>query len=504
MFSVRIHSLDDPGSAPLRSSSDLIDDCVGDPQEAVGTSWSSKPNPKVQLLRGIVHLYRTLSPPLSTSSSSSSTTPQVSSESTLPPVRGTLILILAVPCHVSLEDLFQFCGSIDRSSIIQVIRNDAFEDRYSVLVKFDDQNSTDQFYLDANGWRFSAEGEVCHLLFINSVEFTDHMKIAGTPPSGSTELPTCPVCIERLDQDISGIIATTCDHSFQCSCISKWVNSSCSVCHFCQKHSDKPTCSICGTPENLWICVICGFVGCGRYEEGHGIRHWKDTQHCYSLDMETQRVWDYVGDNYVHRLNQSRSDNKLAKLNSNSRLSGKKCIHCGCSDDVGISEAILSSKVQMIVDEYEHLLASQLESQKQYYEAIVQKEKENKKKYIADAIEKAVSLKLQDMQHNIHDVTKEKKVAADINANLMKNQKLWQEKIKEIEERERTTLRIKDENIRDLEDQIRDYMVFIKAKEALKVAEADDIRGGTVLPVPLLQASSAKTKRSSKINRRQK
>lgn len=47
-------------------------------------------------------------------------------------------------------------------------------------------------------------------------------------------------------------------------------------------------------------------------------------------------------------------------------------------------------------------------------------------------------------------------------------------------------------------------MVFIKAKETLKVAEADDIRGGTILPVPLPQASSAKTKRSSKTNRRQK
>lgn len=84
MFSVRIHSLDDPGSAPLLSPSDLVDDCVGDSQKAAGTSRSTKPNPKVQLLRGIVHLYRTLSPPLSTSSSSSSTTPQVSSDSTLP------------------------------------------------------------------------------------------------------------------------------------------------------------------------------------------------------------------------------------------------------------------------------------------------------------------------------------------------------------------------------------------------------------------------------------
>lgn len=34
---------------------------------------------------------------------------------------------------------------------------------------------------------------------------------------------------ERLDQDTSGIVTTGCDHSFQCSCISKWANSSCPV-----------------------------------------------------------------------------------------------------------------------------------------------------------------------------------------------------------------------------------------------------------------------------------
>lgn len=80
-----------------------------------------------------------------------------------------------------------------------------------------------------------------------------------------------------------------------------------------------------------------------RYREGHAIRHWKETQHCYSLDLDTQRVWDYVGDSYVHRLNQSKSDDKLPKLKSNSRFTGEKC-----SDDVGISGAILSSKVDVV------------------------------------------------------------------------------------------------------------------------------------------------------------
>ena len=34
---------------------------------------------------------------------------------------------------------------------------------------------------------------------------------------------------ERLDQDMGGILTTICNHSFHCSCISKWTDSSCPV-----------------------------------------------------------------------------------------------------------------------------------------------------------------------------------------------------------------------------------------------------------------------------------
>lgn len=34
---------------------------------------------------------------------------------------------------------------------------------------------------------------------------------------------------ERLDQDNSGILTTICNHSFHCSCISRWTDSSCPV-----------------------------------------------------------------------------------------------------------------------------------------------------------------------------------------------------------------------------------------------------------------------------------
>jgi BRCA1-associated protein len=50
---------------------------------------------------------------------------------------------------------------------------------------------------------------VCRLVFVKEVEF---LSIDGTsvpaPPAGQTELPTCPVCLERLDEHISGIVTT--------------------------------------------------------------------------------------------------------------------------------------------------------------------------------------------------------------------------------------------------------------------------------------------------------
>ncbi|XP_020589072.1 BRCA1-associated protein isoform X2 [Phalaenopsis equestris] len=436
MFCLRIHSVDsalqeDEGHRPP------ADPTGNGVSTATSSSRSPNASSRIKVIRGIVHLYRrTL--PLSSSSSpspSSSSIPHSSSD-LLPAGRGTLLFVLAVPNHLLPEDFIRFCGSYaDGSTGFQIVRNDGMEDRYSVLIKLDDQKSADAFYLNLNGWRFStAEGEICHILFLGSVEFTESTEIAGTPLVGSTELPTCPVCIERLDQEITGIMSTTCDHSFQCSCISKWTNSSCSVCQFCQEHSAKPVCSLCETAENLWICVICGFVGCGRYKEGHAFRHWKDTQHCFSLDLETQRVWDYVGDNYVHRINQSKSDGELVKMKSNNRSFGDHCESCAFTEDSGISGALLRSKVEAIVDEYNRLLASQLESQRVYYETLLEDAKQKRERYISEAVEKAVDSKIQDIELEIEKVIKEKKTFTDINENLMKSQNHWREKIKEIEQ----------------------------------------------------------------------
>lgn len=133
-----------------------------------------------------------------------------------------------------------------------------------------------------------------------------------------------------------------------------------------------------------------------RYEEGHAIRHWRDTQHCYSLELETQQIWDYVGDKYVHRLNQSKPDGKSVVKNFRCVSLNGECGTCDDNEDSGYGGALLSSKVdeviyylpvynglvftfchinsvctwQQIANEYNHLLATEMEKQRQVCNAL--------------------------------------------------------------------------------------------------------------------------------------
>ena len=75
---------------------------------------------------------------------------------------------------------------------------------------------------------------------------------------------------ERRDASVSGIVTILCHHTFHCSCLGKWGDSSCPVCRYSHRFTDNEMeqrngCFTCGSRENLWICLVCGHIGCGRY-----------------------------------------------------------------------------------------------------------------------------------------------------------------------------------------------------------------------------------------------
>jgi BRCA1-associated protein len=121
------------------------------------------------------------------------------------------------------------------------------------------------------------------------------------------------------------------------------------------------------------MCLVCGHVGCGRFSGRHAHAHFEETGHTFAFELESQRVWDYAGDQYVHRLIQSKTDGKLVELPS-SAASGpgsghKNGPHGAAGDEI--------AKIEAISIEFSDLLTTQLDSQRSYFAEKVSQLKED-------------------------------------------------------------------------------------------------------------------------------
>ena len=248
--------------------------------------------------------------------------------------------------------------------------------------------------------------EICHVTFIKSISIETQRKPPKQFSDGATssaavssslrpfppptpnliELPTCTICLERMD-DTTGLMTILCQHVFHCTCLQTWKGSGCPVCRATNPSGKSAAasadpydpanpytqpfggggavsnlCSVCDCADDLWICLICGNVGCGRYKGGHAKEHWKETAHSFSLELETQHVWDYAGDMWVHRLIRDKGDGKVVELPGRGR-----------EGEPAGEDVVPRAKLESIGHEYTHLLTSQLESQRVYFEEMVSK-----------------------------------------------------------------------------------------------------------------------------------
>ncbi|KAG8058302.1 hypothetical protein GUJ93_ZPchr0002g25241 [Zizania palustris] len=443
-----------------------------DPSASTSSSASSlesvsfsSGNPRIEEIRGVVLLHP--DPPAAASSSSS----------VLPVGRKPRVCVPAVPNHMTYADFFRFCGDfVPRMLEMRIVRIDGVEDQYSVLIKFDIQSSTDSFYKHFNGRQLSSlEGDVCRVRFVEDIHFTQLIEHTHSSVTSSAEQPTCSECLGMFrcfENDLTKTLeAFLLQYATILSTVLAYRNGQTLCAQYCQQKSEKSMCSVCGTSENLWICVICGYVGCGRYKGGHAIgghaiEHWKETEHGYSLELETQKIWDYAGDNYVHRLIQSKTVGKLVEYNCYGDHSADGLCSIS-SDDSGISEALLDSKVEAIVEEYNGLLTSQLEKQRNYYESLLLDLKDENEKEIAAAIEKVVGIKTQKFQAKLDKCIEEKRFLDDINENLVKNLEMWKDRIQKAKEREQTALRLKDEKTEKLEEELRGLIANFERQAAV-------------------------------------
>lgn len=209
-------------------------------------------NPSVEVTKGILHLYK-----INDEHSESNT------------ALSDMLCMLSVPAKMSCTDLLNFIAPL--AKLIEHIRiiRDSTPNLYMTLLKFKNMENSHEFYDTFNGKPFNTlEPEVCHLVYVCKVESSKSVDGARLPLEGATELPTCHICLERMDESVEGILTVLCNHSFHGSCLVKWDDSSCPVCRCLQTTEvlQDNKCFSCDSKDNLWICLICGHIGCGRYE----------------------------------------------------------------------------------------------------------------------------------------------------------------------------------------------------------------------------------------------
>ena len=159
------------------------------------------------------------------------------------------------------------------------------------------------------------------MAYVGKVELLHAGEGAGWPLPDLSELPACTICLERMDESVKSVLTVLCNHSFHSQCLKKWEDSTCPVCRFTQtpssEESARNACNSCNSREDLWICLVCGNIGCGRYTQEHAQQHYLDTSHNYAMALSDNRVWDYAGD-YFGWLNKDKRswENKLLEFDN--------------------------------------------------------------------------------------------------------------------------------------------------------------------------------------------
>ena len=453
-------------------------------------------NPKVDIITGSVKLFRR-------------TDKDSSPLGLIPEGASNVLVVLGVPSAFSPLDFLSFASPEVLQASVRILRCSERElSDYMVLLTFKAQSAAEDFYLRYDGRhynQFDALAGVCRVLWVEDAELpASTMDIPHAPSNVAdvpmAELPTCPVCLERLDSSVSGLLQMACNHLFHNNCISEWGQNKCPVCRYSlasfhqggldditastgmiegQTDDDveETACSVCDTSSGLWICMVCGVVGCGRYEGAHARAHFESSRHTYSMELETGRVWDYTGDGYVHRLVQNMNDGKVMELPGT-----------GSSGKASGLEPEGSESNESTVLQYQHLLRSQIESQRLFFEKELQAVEDNLQAALAQvatlrasnaALERRAS-RAENITAKWDDVVRERDMYFELNKALMANQETLKQ---QVSQRDLMLRQSKMDNA-DLKDELRDLYIYIETSKLIAQEGDSSLQGGTAVVAP--------------------
>ncbi|KAL5963701.1 BRCA1-associated protein [Taenia solium] len=267
----------------------------------------------------------------------------------------------------------------------------------------------------------------------------------------------------------------------------------CPVCRYVQspEMQEGSQCADCDLRDNLWICLICGNLGCGRYGHKHAYRHFEKTGHTFALELGKNMVWDYAEDVYVHRIAVNQEDGKLVQVGEGGETGDKKA--------------------DGLCMEFSAVLVSQLESQRQYFESqleAITSESAARICAIENDLESSRTC-LAEMETKLSAVTKERNLIAHklaqstasvqrmqaelsegkaLIAGLSSSQAAWQERAKQAEA-----------ELARAQEEMREVLLNLELRDKLAEASvANEITSGELAESALTVTESTRRRRRKK------
>ncbi|KAL3767519.1 hypothetical protein ACHAWU_000182 [Discostella pseudostelligera] len=390
-------------------------------------------------------------------------------------------------------------GSTDEQYLVDEHDNDGDGDKnYHILFVLDSDKSAETFVSELHHRPYTTldESERCSVYHASHVRGEDGVSLLGpffassstpsndTAPASSKDEHKCPVCLEMMvftskssslsseppSDSSCSILTTVCNHSFHIDCLSQWQDSPCPVCRYDHSGLNETLsrCHVCANTVRNYVCLICGVISCANGPSstsftpsttsdgatvhptfqapshlGHALQHYEESLHAYALDTETQHVWDFVGEGYVHRLLQNFEDGKIVEGIDPRLLEEERC-RTLLNDGLGADsttlpltalerstiptysssaedDEALHRKLEGFAGQYYILLKSQLEQQRIYYEGqleAIRRQNENSTRNERPSASDIISALKQERNHLEQRCMtlrrKHKKVAGDV------------------------------------------------------------------------------------------
>lgn len=266
-------------------------------------------------------------------------------------VNEGIVCIPAVPISFMPDRVLRFLDPvIPLLRRFSVVRDDVLA-RNIVLLQFHDISGVAEFRKLYHGQLFDpASSEVCNVFRVKETTAiaTTNLPAKLTALAPSCELPTCPRCLlHRLDEHVlqrfddheaapvDGSTVNVASIDIEGSLLGgvpPW-GASAQTCVACslidEMRPGAPVtplhCTDCHTSHGVWTCLVCGYIGCSRsqiqqelqpgLQQGHSLRHYQSSYlqlHSFALEVDSQCVWDYTADKYVHRVTVATGPNKMA------------------------------------------------------------------------------------------------------------------------------------------------------------------------------------------------